>query len=96
MTSVPDVAVADVLVVTAVGPEGPSLWAVESFETVPRPALDLTGPLADVTLAGPGRLLVQGPRAEQALRSPCSSARVCSRATSSDWRSSASRRWSST
>lgn len=69
VTSVADASAADVLIVPAVGPDGPSLWAVESFEAVPRTALDQTRPLADVTLsAAPGRLLAHGPDAETALQ----------------------------
>lgn len=69
VTSVADAAVADVLVVPAAGPDGPSLWAVESFDAAPRTSLDLTRPLADVTFAAAaGRRLVDGPQAESALR----------------------------
>ena len=69
VTSVADARVADVLLVPATGPDGPSLWAVEGASVSPRTSLDLTRPLADVTLSGAsGRLVAQGPAAEQALQ----------------------------
>lgn len=69
VTSVADALVADVLVVPASGPDGPSLWAVDAFETVARTSLDMTRPLADVVLTqAPGRLLATGRQAEDALR----------------------------
>ena len=68
VTSVADGAAADVLLVPATGPQGPTLWAVEAFQATARTALDQSRPLADVTLsAAPGRLLAQGPSAERAL-----------------------------
>ena len=70
ITSVADARAADVLLVPATGPDGPSLWAVEGATVTPRTSLDLTRPLADVALSGaPGRLVAQGPTAEQALQS---------------------------
>jgi len=69
VTSVADAAVADVLIVPAQGPDGPSLWVVESFETSPRTALDMTRPLGDVTLsAAPGRQIASGQQAVDALQ----------------------------
>lgn len=69
VTSVADARVADVLLVPAGGPDGPSLWTVEAFEVAPRTSLDMTRPLADVTLsAAPGRLVAQGQPAEDALQ----------------------------
>lgn len=66
VTSVADARAADVLVVPA---DGPTLWVVEDFAVAPRTSLDLTRPLADVTLTGaPGRLLASGGEAESALR----------------------------
>ena len=69
VTSVADAGAADVLVVPAVGPDGPSLHVVESgFQVTPRTALDLTRPLGDVVLDGaPARLLASGEQAETAL-----------------------------
>ncbi|HEY3482350.1 MAG TPA: acyl-CoA dehydrogenase family protein [Streptomyces sp.] len=54
VTSVADALTADVLVVPAVGPDGPALYEVATAEvTVARPvSLDLTRPLADLTLDG--------------------------------------------
>ena len=69
VTSVADARVADVLLVPATGADGPSVWAVEGADVAPRTSLDLTRPLADVTLAGSsGRLVAHGPAAEQALQ----------------------------
>jgi alkylation response protein AidB-like acyl-CoA dehydrogenase len=69
VSSVADAQAADVLVVPATGPDGPSLWAVETYDAAPRTSLDLTRPLADVTLsAAQGRLLADGSRAETALQ----------------------------
>jgi alkylation response protein AidB-like acyl-CoA dehydrogenase len=69
VTSVADARAADVLLVPATGPDGPSLWAVEDFAAVPRTSLDLTRPLADVTLAGAsGRQVAKGAAAEEAVR----------------------------
>ena len=68
VTSVADAAAADVLLVPAVGEQGPSLWALDAFEPVPRTSLDMTRPLADLDLVGaPGRLVAEGEQAEQAL-----------------------------
>ena len=68
VTSVADARVADVLLVPATGPDGPSLWAVEGAEVAPRTSLDMTRPLGDVALAGAGgRELARGQQAEQAL-----------------------------
>jgi alkylation response protein AidB-like acyl-CoA dehydrogenase len=69
VTSVADALAADLLVVPAVGPDGPSLHVVESgFEVTPRTSLDLTRPLGDVVLDGAlARLLATGEQAEAAL-----------------------------
>ena len=69
VTSVADARAADVLVVPAVGPDGPSLHVVESgFEVTAKTSLDLTRPLGDVVLEGaPSRLLASGVQAETAL-----------------------------
>ncbi|HEX5567554.1 MAG TPA: acyl-CoA dehydrogenase family protein [Streptomyces sp.] len=67
VTSVADAVTADVLLVPAVGREGPGLYAAlagaKALTVTPRTSLDLTRPLADLTftgtaarrLAGPGR-----------------------------------------
>jgi alkylation response protein AidB-like acyl-CoA dehydrogenase len=69
VSSVADAQAADVLVVPATGPDGPSLWAVETYDAAARTSLDLTRPLVDVTFAAAeGRLLTDGSRAETALR----------------------------
>ncbi|PWI42045.1 acyl-CoA dehydrogenase family protein [Streptomyces sp. ICBB 8177] len=72
VTSVADAAVADVLVVPATGPEGPGLYALTSdtpgMRVTPAVPLDLTRPIADVTvdgatahrLAGPGASALEG------------------------------------
>ncbi|AUG76371.1 acyl-CoA dehydrogenase [Kitasatospora sp. MMS16-BH015] len=56
VTSVADGSVADLLVVPAIGTDGPGLYAVEvggaGVEVVRRTSLDLTRPVADVILAG--------------------------------------------
>ncbi|MFF6956993.1 acyl-CoA dehydrogenase family protein [Streptomyces sp. NPDC008317] len=60
VTSVVEAFVADVLVVPAVGPEGPGLYEVAAADvrTVRPVSLDLTRPLADLELSGAaGRLL---------------------------------------
>ncbi|MFJ1585011.1 acyl-CoA dehydrogenase family protein [Streptomyces sp. NPDC088197] len=60
VTSVVEALVADVLVVPAVGPEGPGLYEVAAADvrTVRPVSLDLTRPLADLELSGAaGRLL---------------------------------------
>ncbi|GAA3788140.1 acyl-CoA dehydrogenase family protein [Amycolatopsis tucumanensis] len=69
--TVADASVADVLIVPAVGPDGPGLYAVEKAgatvtEVV---SLDLTRRLADVSFDNASsRLLASGPGAEAALR----------------------------
>lgn len=73
VTSVADALTADVLLVPATGPGGPALYAVEAsaagLSVDRRTSLDLTRPLADVTLTGvPGRRLAVGADAEAALR----------------------------
>lgn len=68
VTSVADARAADVLLVPAQGPDGPSLWVVDAFEVVPRTSLDMTRPLGDVMLSdAAGRQVAEGPQAEQAL-----------------------------
>ncbi|MGW5353437.1 acyl-CoA dehydrogenase family protein [Streptomyces sp. NPDC004031] len=70
VTSVADALTADVLVVPAEGPDGPGLYEVAAASVLlHRPvSLDLTRPLADVTLEGvPGRLLAAGDTAREAL-----------------------------
>ncbi|MFI0896458.1 acyl-CoA dehydrogenase family protein [Streptomyces sp. NPDC020983] len=70
VTSVADALTAGVLVVPAEGPDGPALHEVAAEAVqVRRPvSLDLTRPLADVTLEGvPGRLLAAGDTARAAL-----------------------------
>ncbi len=70
VSSVADARAADVLLVPATGSDGPSLWVVDTFAGAPRTSLDLTRPLADVSLAGAtGRRIAHGARAEQAVRS---------------------------
>ncbi|GAA2438537.1 acyl-CoA dehydrogenase family protein [Streptomyces macrosporus] len=65
VTSVADAAVADVLLVPAEGRDGPGLYAVEAsaaaLTVAPRTSLDLTRPLADVTLAGTAARRLAGP-----------------------------------
>jgi alkylation response protein AidB-like acyl-CoA dehydrogenase len=69
VTSVGDAGAADVLLVPAIGPDGPSLWVVEAFEVTPRTSLDMTRPLGDVTLSGSsGRRVAEGAAAEAALQ----------------------------
>ncbi|WP_405014056.1 acyl-CoA dehydrogenase family protein [Kitasatospora sp. NBC_01539] len=73
ITSVADALTADVLLVPATGPDGAALYAVEAaaagLSVARRTSLDLTRPLADVTLTGvPGRRLTTGPAAEEAVR----------------------------
>lgn len=71
ISSVPDALTAGLLIVPADGPSGPGLYAVDGAHAVvtPRGSLDLTRPLADLSLAGaPGRLLVGPDRAEGVLR----------------------------
>jgi alkylation response protein AidB-like acyl-CoA dehydrogenase len=66
VTSVADAIVADVLVVPAIGPDGPALYEVAAADAAAvRPvSLDLTRPLSDLELSGaPGRPL---PAAEPA------------------------------
>jgi alkylation response protein AidB-like acyl-CoA dehydrogenase len=68
VTSVADARVADVLVVPAMGPDGPGLYVVDDFDVSPRTSLDMTRPLADVRLSSaPGRVLAVGRSAEAAL-----------------------------
>ncbi|MEU9131775.1 acyl-CoA dehydrogenase family protein [Kitasatospora sp. NPDC048540] len=72
VTSVADALDAGLLLVPAVGPDGPALYAVEAgaagLGVVRRTSLDLTRPLADVTLHEvPGRRLAVGEVAERAL-----------------------------
>ncbi|GGO82587.1 acyl-CoA dehydrogenase family protein [Wenjunlia tyrosinilytica] len=70
--SVPDGAVADLLVVPAVGPDGPGLYTVRTDaggvdRSAPVP-LDLTRPIADISFEqAPGRLLAGPGQAEPAL-----------------------------
>ncbi|MCQ4082725.1 acyl-CoA/acyl-ACP dehydrogenase [Streptomyces sp. RB6PN25] len=69
LTSVADATAAGVLVVPAVGPEGPGLYAVEAAAariTAPVP-LDLTRPIADVGLAGAPARRLEAPDAAAAL-----------------------------
>jgi alkylation response protein AidB-like acyl-CoA dehydrogenase len=65
ITSVADALTADVLVVPAVGPDGPELHAVKASDgrvTVsPVVSLDLTRPVADVELAGAPSARLAGP-----------------------------------
>ncbi|MUL42564.1 acyl-CoA dehydrogenase [Streptomonospora sp. PA3] len=66
-----DAPAADVLVVPAVGGQGPGLYAVPAAEArvATVVSLDLTRPLADVSLEGAsGRLIASGADAERALR----------------------------
>jgi alkylation response protein AidB-like acyl-CoA dehydrogenase len=72
VTSVADAGFADLLLVPAVGDDGPLLFAVEAaapgVRREPVAALDLTRPLYDVSLAdAPARLLAVGAAAEAAL-----------------------------
>ncbi|SFL46005.1 acyl-CoA dehydrogenase family protein [Streptomyces pini] len=68
VTSVADAAAADLLIVPAEGRDGPGLYAVETtaaaLAVVPRTSLDLTRPVADVTLTGTAARRLAG--AEQA------------------------------
>lgn len=72
VTSVADAPAADVLIVPAVGPDGPGLYEIAADApgvgiTVPV-ALDLTRPIADITLdAAAGRLLAGPDTAAEAL-----------------------------
>lgn len=65
VTSVADTALADVLLVPAHTPDGPALYAVESqaaaLRLTPRTSLDLTRPLADLTLGGTPARRLAGP-----------------------------------
>lgn len=66
-----DALTADVLVVPAVGERGPGLYVVPASEATVTPvvSLDLTRPLADVSLEGAaGRRVASGADAERALR----------------------------
>ncbi|GAB2999263.1 acyl-CoA/acyl-ACP dehydrogenase [Amycolatopsis acidiphila] len=66
---VADASVADVLVVPALGPDGPGLYAVEGATVTEATSLDLTRRLADVTVDGAaGRLLAGPDRAAEALQ----------------------------
>ncbi|MFD8545256.1 acyl-CoA dehydrogenase family protein [Streptomyces sp. NPDC059649] len=72
VTSVADAAAADLLLVPAQGPDGPALFAVEAaadgVRTERVTPLDLTRPLAHLTLDGArGRLLAGGDRAREAV-----------------------------
>ncbi|TNC19349.1 acyl-CoA dehydrogenase family protein [Amycolatopsis alkalitolerans] len=65
---VADAAVADVLIVPALSPDGPGLYAVEGATVTEATSLDLTRRLADVTLEGVTGQLLAGPdRAAAAL-----------------------------
>ncbi|MEV4612660.1 acyl-CoA dehydrogenase family protein [Kitasatospora sp. NPDC049258] len=73
VTSVADALTAGLLLVPAEGPDGPALYAVRAgapgLGLARRTSLDLTRPLADVTLdEAPGRLLATGGPAVAALR----------------------------
>ncbi len=69
VSSVADAGAADVLLVPAAGPGGPSLWVVEAFEVTPRTSLDMTRPLGDVSLSSAqGRQVAEGAAAEAALQ----------------------------
>ncbi|GAA2393730.1 acyl-CoA dehydrogenase family protein [Streptomyces glaucosporus] len=65
VTSVADTGTADVLLVPAVAGDGPGLYAVDTdaaaLTVTPRTSLDLTRPLADVTLAGAAARRLAGP-----------------------------------
>src|SRR5439155_26859824 len=64
VTSVADVLVADVLVVPAIGPDGPELHVVRTgagMTVTPVTSLDLTRPLGDVTFDGAASIRVAGP-----------------------------------
>lgn len=68
--SVADASAADTLVVPAIGPDGPGLYAVDAAgaEIAALVSLDLTRRIADVTLAGaPGRRVAGADAAEAAL-----------------------------
>ncbi|MFC3995291.1 acyl-CoA dehydrogenase family protein [Nocardiopsis sediminis] len=72
VAGVVDALTADLLVVPAVGADGPGIYLVDAAAAVRSPvvSLDLTRPLADVALDSvPARLLASGPRAEEVLRS---------------------------
>jgi alkylation response protein AidB-like acyl-CoA dehydrogenase len=63
IASVADAFVADVLVVPAIGPDGPELHAVRTSEVTVSPvvSLDLTRPIADIELAGASSTRLAGP-----------------------------------
>jgi alkylation response protein AidB-like acyl-CoA dehydrogenase len=65
VTSVADVLVADVLIVPALGPDGPELHAVRTADAgvtvTPVLSLDLTRPIGDVTLDGAVSTRLAGP-----------------------------------
>jgi alkylation response protein AidB-like acyl-CoA dehydrogenase len=69
VTSVADVLVADLLVVPAVGPDGPELHVVRTADVTVTPvvSLDLTRPIGDVTLDGAPSVQIAGRGAELAL-----------------------------
>ncbi|MFL6141386.1 MAG: acyl-CoA dehydrogenase family protein [Labedaea sp.] len=72
VTSVADAAVADLLIVPAIGPDGPELHAVRTsaagVTVSPVISLDLTRPIADLDLSGAGSTRLAGPgRAESAV-----------------------------
>ncbi|MER5636140.1 acyl-CoA dehydrogenase family protein [Kitasatospora sp. NPDC002227] len=73
ITSIADASVADLLVVPALAPDGPGLFAVEAAATgvgvARRTSLDLTRPVADLTLEGvPARRLAGPDRSVTALQ----------------------------
>jgi len=70
VANVVDAAGADVVIVPAMGPDGPALFAVRAGDLTQQRvvALDLTRTLSDLTLdAAPGELLASGEQAEAAL-----------------------------
>ena len=70
--SVADALTADVFLVPAMGPDVPAVFLVDAqhVQRTPVISLDLTRPVADLTLdAAPGRLLASGERAAAALMS---------------------------
>ncbi len=59
--TVADAAVAHLLVVPAIGPDGPALYSVDGVTVTPVTALDRTRGIADVTLADTPGTLLAGP-----------------------------------